>query len=164
MTGRSPLFLAALLILAGSSCLESPLLDHARAGSGTGMNLKEADGACPLFFPTSGLCASLSWETLPTNATRGSFLLRFWDAKSGTENGPYVTPVDSVFSELWMPSMGHGSSPVTIAPVLDSGHVPVPGVFRVADVFFIMGGHWEIWVQLVNEAGARERAKNDFEM
>lgn len=42
---------------------------------------------------------------------------------------------------LWMPSMGHGSSPVTIER-LDRG------TYRVSEVFFTMAGDWEIRVQL----------------
>ncbi len=44
---------------------------------------------------------------------------------------------------LWMPSMGHGSAPTSVAPV--SGR---NGCFAVSDIDFTMRGHWQIKVQL----------------
>ncbi len=150
------------LVLALTACVDSPLLRHTNASHGTRDRLGQNDPRCPLSFPKAGLCASLIWETLPSDEARGSFLLRFWDAKTATEHGPYITPADSAFVKLWMPSMGHGSSPVTVAPVTDSGNLPIPGMFRATEVFFVMGGEWEIWIQLRHEKTVREQAKVDF--
>jgi hypothetical protein len=47
---------------------------------------------------------------------------------------------------LWMPSMGHGSSPVSVAKI-------DVGTYRASQVFFTMPGDWEIRIQrLVNGA------------
>jgi hypothetical protein len=52
-----------------------------------------------------------------------------------------ISPRLSPDVKLWMPSMGHGSSPVVVKPISD-------GVYEVSDVFFIMLGDWEIRYQL----------------
>lgn len=57
-----------------------------------------------------------------------------------------------------MPSMGHGSRPVKVEEV--SGAI---GVYDATNVIFIMGGPWEIWVQLKNGSEILDQAKVDFE-
>jgi hypothetical protein len=42
---------------------------------------------------------------------------------------------------LWMPSMGHGSTPSQTVRVDE-------GTYRTSNVFFIMPGEWEIRIQL----------------
>ena len=61
-----------------------------------------------------------------------------------------TTPKIMVAVKLWMPSMGHGSSPVKLDHAKDAGHADVPGVFEVTHVYFVMPGDWEIHVQLKN--------------
>jgi hypothetical protein len=68
----------------------------------------------------------LEWEVYPTETTEGSFHVRT------------SFPTDlNVEVELWMPSMGHGSSPVTVTKISDTH-------FLATEVFFIMPGPWEI--------------------
>jgi hypothetical protein len=93
---------------------------------------------CGLELTKENLCATIVWEAEPTETTKGSFLLRF-SSRSGTP----MTPVQTVAVKLWMPTMGHGSSPVQIAPV-------DPNTYRISDVYFVMAGRWEIHVQLKN--------------
>lgn len=147
---------------AASGCIESPLLKHSKAGSDLPIRFAQANTKCRLPFSNAALCASLEWETIPSDERRGSFLLRFWNLKLGNENGPYVTPENPIFVKLWMPSMGHGSSPVRVETLLDSGKVAIPGIFRVSEVFFVMGGEWEIWIQLRDGTVVRDQAKIDY--
>ncbi|MGE5085806.1 MAG: FixH family protein [Bacillota bacterium] len=114
------------------------------------INPSEINGAqnsvhqsCTLNYAQSGLCTSLSWSQGPVSPAESEFILKFWNAKSGSENGPYVDPTNSLSVVLWMPSMGHGSSPVTIEKL-------EPGIFRVRRVYFIMPGEWEIRTFLKN--------------
>ena len=65
-------------------------------------------------------------------------ILRFLDQNDQTRA---VDPVATPFILLWMPSMGHGSSPVKIER-LDVG------VFKASEIFFIMPGPWDIRYQL----------------
>lgn len=89
----------------------------------------------------NGLCVDLQWEKQPTDSEMGSFFLKFYSA-----NDPQVTvdPQSQVGVVLWMPSMGHGSSPVKIQKVSD-------GIYRVYNVFFVMPGDWEIRIRLKND-------------
>ena len=54
--------------------------------------------------------------------------------------------------------MGHGSSPVKIAPG------SVAGVFSATEVFFVMPGEWEIWIQLKEGTKVFDQAKIDYKL
>jgi hypothetical protein len=99
--------------------------------------------ACALELANSHLCASAQWTVGPQSPAESEFILKFWDKASASESGPYIDPVNTLSVVLWMPSMGHGSSPVTIEKI-------ETGVYRVRRVFFIMPGDWEIRVFLKN--------------
>lgn len=93
---------------------------------------------CDLFFTTENLCLEVKWELKPTKTKKGTIRLTF------TEKGHperIISPKMTPFIQLWMTSMGHGSSPVTLKLIED-------GVYRANDVFFIMGGPWDIRFQL----------------
>lgn len=142
--------LVCLLAFALMACLNSPLLNHADADTEPTKDLRSAEekAACPLTFKTLKLCGSMTWVKKPTRAEKGEFTLRFWNPELGTINGPYIDPGHFVFVKLWMPEMGHGSSPVITRPALESGGAVIPGVFNVTDVYFVMPGEWEIITQL----------------
>ena len=44
---------------------------------------------------------------------------------------------------LWMPGMGHESSPITIKHIGE-------GLYELSNIYFIMGGHWELHFQLLD--------------
>jgi hypothetical protein len=92
---------------------------------------------CALAY-ANGLCVDITWEVQPTDDAAGSFLLKFYSA-----NAPELAadPLAKVSVVLWMPAMGHGSSPVTVTLVS-------PGVYRATNVFFVMPGDWEIRIKL----------------
>ena len=71
----------------------------------------------------------------------GSFIFKTFqiDAIDGSQN--IVDLGGTLAVVLWMPSMGHGSSPVKVDK-LDTG------TYRAKNVFFTMGGSWEIRIQL----------------
>lgn len=107
-----------------------------------------------LQFPQNKLTAEITWEQGPFNGKESKFLLFFRDLTTGQ-------PTDStaaVYVDLWMPSMGHGSSPVEVRQATDEAGRPLVGVFRVTRVFFIMPGDWEIRIGVQGAAGAREDA------
>ncbi|MBC7386966.1 MAG: hypothetical protein H7301_12505 [Cryobacterium sp.] len=143
-----------------TACIESPILHHADADTVTPQAQTEAD--CPLHFPTAGLCASITWDQMQTEDEPGSFKLKFWDAKTATSDGPYLTPENAVFTRLMMPSMGHGSSPVKTEQLQAADGSLVAGVYHATGVYFSMPGHWEIWIQLRRDRGVLEQAKVDI--
>jgi hypothetical protein len=148
-------------------CIESPLLHHADADQLRALTppaIQEPSG-CTFSFPHQDFCASLSWTTLPSpeSEAHGEFVLRFWKPSGGSRNGPFASPDQSVAVKLWMPDMGHGSSPVRVSTIRDAGSLDIPGLYRASQVYFIMPGRWEIWVQLKQEGQIIEQARIDFQ-
>lgn len=105
-------------------------------------NLQTANAECSLYFESEDLCLESKWETMPTASTFGSMLLTFFDHRHPET---IVNPKNDPFVVLWMSSMGHGSSPVTVEKIGE-------GKFRIKDVFFIMPGPWEIKYQLKDQS------------
>lgn len=142
-----PIFFTSLAACAHSveDGLDSlPELATKPVNSGSGVN-------CALELAKEKLCAVLLWETEPTGTSKGRFILKFTDL-----NGAPTTPAQTVNVKLWMPSMGHGSSPVSIAQV-DSN------TFRASDVFFVMAGSWEIHIQLKTGSTVNDEAIQLYE-
>lgn len=105
---------------------------------------------CALELTNSALCASVEWTSGPASPQESEFILKFWKNTDSVQ-GPYVDPANTLSVILWMPSMGHGSSPVTIEKIQE-------GIYRVRRVFFIMPGDWEVRVFLKNGATAVDQA------
>jgi hypothetical protein len=154
------LTLLGALAQASSACAQSPMFNHETEapdpGGGQSENTRVHNPSvasdCPLSFPKSGLCAEMIWTKKPVGDETGSFELNFWSATDGTRNGPFAEPAATAAVKLWMPAMGHGSSPVKIS------HKSEPGQFEGDDVFFVMRGAWEIHFQLKNGSALVEEA------
>lgn len=97
-------------------------------------------GDCGLLFSSEDICLKTNWIDKPSESTYGAMELTF-TAKNDPSR--FIDPVNSPFILLWMPSMGHGSSPVTLERT-DVGR------FKATEIFFIMPGPWEIRYQLKN--------------
>ncbi|MGE0615054.1 MAG: hypothetical protein AB7P04_05410 [Bacteriovoracia bacterium] len=155
-----------VFLLVGLMACNSPLLNHVNADdlsrkdpSAAGEPLTADDAKnCPLAFPEAGLCAELIWKATPTADELATFTLKFWNEADADRKGPYVSPTDEPFVKLWMTSMGHGSSPVKLAPARDAEGAPVDGVYDGTDAFFSMGGDWDVKVQLRREKKVQEEA------
>jgi hypothetical protein len=90
---------------------------------------------------SSGECVFYEWEKFPTGDDFGTFLFKV-GRPNLADGTPIVTDLDVIPSVLlFMPAMGHGSSPVTVER-LDVG------TYRASQVFFSMKGLWEIHFQL----------------
>ncbi len=140
MTGK--LVLLAAVFLEG--CAEPKYLDANPNRPAQKVELAKAS------FANSGPIW-LSWEKWPTDNEFGSFFL-----KTGRENKGDQSPVPQDIEgeltiELWMPSMGHGSSPVIVTKV-------DVGTYRVDRVFFSMSGDWEIRIQRVVNGAMVDKA------
>lgn len=100
---------------------------------------------------TSGKKVSFVWEVRPTEDDFGSFFFRTYAADS-RDGFPTLEDLGSSVSVLlWMPGMGHGSSPVTVE------HLGV-GTYRASKVFFSMRGDWDIRIQLKDGATVLDEA------
>jgi hypothetical protein len=130
--------MTVLTTLAASSlaCGNSPLLNHTKT-----VAMRPVARDCPLELTKSGDCASFDWNSEPSPENENSAILRFWDSATGSSAGPFRDADGEVVVKLWMPSMGHGSSPVTVTS--NGG-----GIYTASRVFFVMPGEWEVRVQI----------------
>lgn len=153
-----------------TSCLSSPVLNHDEAedtSRGRGHS-QTAQQGCQFDFEKLGFCASMDWIKKATNEVVGSFSFRFWKKAAGSSSGPYETPKTGgidlhIEVELWMPSMGHPSAPVTVTQQTDNDGNLLDGQFLATNVFFIMPEDWEIRIKVKDDAGHElDRAKIDL--
>lgn len=105
---------------------------------------KKTEAECPLHFVKANLCAKIVWKTSLTEKTGAIFELTSWDPLTATTNGPYSDMPNTKWAiSIYMPSMGHGSSPVKISSLSS-------GVSEISKVFFFMPGAWEVRFQLID--------------
>ncbi len=105
-----------------------------------------------LVFAGGRLHAHLIWQAGPAVGVESVLRLEFRD---GSTHAAVAGPEDFDVS-LFMPSMGHGSAPTAITRVLGDDGNPLTGVYRIANVYFLMGGDWEVRVVLKDEQGVEE--------
>ena len=134
------LFLFFMLQL--SACGDSPLFNHTMEGGKLANDFFEtqADG---YELKNSGYRFHLDWVSGPSMG-ESKFILKSWHPDLGTISGPYQDLPNQLHVYLWMSSMGHGSSPVKIKKLST-------GEYEVSSVYFIMGGTWEVHVELLKQ-------------
>lgn len=112
--------------------------------------VKEKAGGCQARF-ASRSCVSLTWEQMPTDSGFGSFVFKTFRANLADGTPVVEDPPNEVAVVLWMPDMGHGSSPVAVERV-------DVGTFRATKVFFPMRGNWEIRFQMKAGSDVKDQA------
>ncbi|RYZ73595.1 MAG: hypothetical protein EOP05_09900 [Proteobacteria bacterium] len=131
----SALALATTLTLSLTACAHPNYIEQ----SGQALSPEKGSaGECLLKFTSQDLCGDFNWEKMPNESETGVFVVRFTHPQSGSLVDPSL-PLKVI---LWMPSMGHGSSPVEVTRLST-------GLYRVARVFFSMPGTWQIRFQLM---------------
>jgi hypothetical protein len=145
---RNGFFISSLtlLLLALTSCARPNYADPSQTLHAEG---RTQTANCPFVFKDHHVCAAIEWEKLPTEKETGSLQIRFFTL--GTIDLILQTPGLTPNLVLWMPSMGHGSSPVHIEAVGQ-------GTYRASDVFFIMHGEWQLILQLKDGESIAEQA------
>jgi hypothetical protein len=131
---RTPNFIlpaTLLLVFALTSCAKP---NYSAKDENSGILGKPGSGRCTTEAPAGSLCVKVTWEALPTETQFGSFIFTLSDLASDRLDLKDHNPMSVI---LWMPSMGHGSSPVTVEKI-------APGIYRAKKVFFNMKGDWEI--------------------
>ncbi|WP_413581833.1 FixH family protein [Bdellovibrio sp. HCB288] len=136
-----------LLLLALSACARPDYIDPKLNESAQ----SNPDEECALQLSLANLCAKLEWTLGPQSPAESEFILKFWNKSDTVSGGTLVDPEDTLSAILWMPSMGHGSSPVTIEKI-------ETGVYRVRRVYFIMPGDWEVRIYLKNGSTVIDQA------
>ena len=120
------------------SCGKSPLLNR-KSNEVTGNFGLESQKT----FPGTGINLNISWITGINSTDAGIALL------ISTKNGALVDLPIPYSIYLWMPSMNHGSSPITI------NHLST-GVYKLIEIYFIMDGDWQLRTQLKSGNGVQE--------
>lgn len=105
-----------------------------------------------LRFRAGTLEARLSWLQGPS--ADGESILRVEWKDAATQ--AVVEPGTSFEVSVWMPSMGHGSSPTQLRRVLDSDGGVLSGSYDVAAMYFVMAGAWEVRFELARPDGTIE--------
>lgn len=106
---------------------------------------------CEVALEDLGLCVLWKWEEVPTSSKAGQLIFKV--ARPNELDGsplPVEIPFD-VALVLWMPDMGHGSTPTRVERV-------DVGSYRATDVFFVMPGEWDLRFQLKEEGDLRDEA------
>lgn len=143
-TYKPSLFLALILI---NGC-DSPAFNHKAPN-----NPQIQSGIdCQLNFESSELCAKIEWIIGPNGEGDNSFHLKFWHRDDELSEENFIDPTKTIQVQLWMPSMGHGSAPVSIEKLEE-------GIYAVTNVEFIMPGDWDIRVKLVDGTNPIEQSK-----
>lgn len=57
---------------------------------------------------------------------------------------------------VFMPMMGHGSSPTTVTALQDAAGNSIPGAYQIAKIYFTMSGEWEVRITLKNADGTSQ--------
>ncbi len=91
----------------------------------------------------SNLKVSIRFLKVQTEEETGTFVLKFWRPNAADQSPVLQDVQGEVKVRLWMPSMGHGSSPVVVSKA-------DVGTYKVDEVFFSMPGDWDIEVTVVN--------------
>jgi hypothetical protein len=140
-------FLLAILGLTMSpGCAEKKWINEPRSASAQDSSAGEQErnktlsNSCPVRFSKINICAQIKWMANANTSTEAVFHLKFDPAQFNSK--PIVQENLEVY--LWMPSMGHGSSPVTIKKTAQND------TFEISKIFFIMPGIWDVHFKIKN--------------
>jgi hypothetical protein len=125
------LILSLSLGFAVSGCAKP---NYSADGKDSTFSSKPGLGRCTAESAAGSLCIKVTWDILPTETQFGSFVFTLADLATDRLDSRDHSPMSVV---LWMPSMGHGSSPITVEKI-------APGIYRAKKVFFNMKGDWEV--------------------
>lgn len=140
MFGR--LFLMILVFAASVACADKKYAPKGELPGGPDRKTL----TCMATF-ASGACVSMKWEVEPTESEFGTFVFQVF-SKETTE---LLDSDGTMAVVLWMPDMGHGSSPVTVEKI-------EVGTYRASKVFFSMNGQWEIQFKIKNGKDVKDQA------
>lgn len=120
--------------------------------SATGDDDKRGPDQCDYLFKSTGWCGTVRWNHPLNQGIENEFQAEV--KLSPLKNVPpsSVQVPSSVILSLWMPGMGHGSSPTRVTPG------PRPMTWLVKNVYFSMRGEWEIWLTLMKGDTFLEKA------
>lgn len=112
-----------------------------------------SDSTAPyiLTFPEQNLAIRFQFLATPQAGKDSQAVLETLDLNSGE----LTSTQHRILVRLWMPSMNHGSAPTQINRWVDQSGAVLNTTYLVKNVFFTMGGSWEVQV-LLNPKTASE--------
>lgn len=116
--------------------LNAPTGESNKSGN-NGSNSNYQNMNCELRWSQSQLCLAWSWEIEPSGNDFGSFIIKIYRENIFDKTPILIDSSSEVEVVLWMPSMGHGSTPTVVSRI-------DVGTYRVSQVSFIMPGAWEV--------------------
>lgn len=138
------LFLSLLLVACAN-----PIYAPSEQSSGS---QQKSDGR-QAAFPSGG-GVSIAWKVGPSEASANSLLFRTYrlDPRDGF---PVPQDLGEVTVDLWMPSMNHGSAPVTVTQI-------GIGTYEATDIYFPMKGEWDMRFYLKDANGNQDKTTISF--
>lgn len=109
-------------------------------------------GMSHLVFARGALHAHAKWIVGPQVSQVSLLRIEWMNGKTHTPTeppGPFTV-------SLWMPDMDHGSAPTQLRRVLNPQGQVLTGVFDVYNVYFMMGGNWQVLIKLNYADGSSE--------
>ena len=104
---------------------------------------------CQQIFTQSRICLEWEWIKTPTASEPGILEFKTFNLETANTVHQFVDLENLPKVTLWMPSMGHGSTPTKTTRIIQ-GH------YRCEKVFFIMPGAWQIQFQFTNSQGQKD--------
>lgn len=101
------------------------------------LHLPQGSDSAPCAQKIANVCTEITWSQGPSSQGESRFQIQF------ESELPESTTLEVV---LWMPSMNHGSAPVTVKRLSSSS-------FEASKVYFIMPGDWEVRILLKDTSG-----------
>jgi hypothetical protein len=148
-------FSALITLISLCCCGLSPMLHHADATPATNPILVSEGGPgdgrtaeCALKLEKTGLCIGFKWESELRTDDELAAAITLTNTQGEAVDAPAGT---DLAVQLWMPSMGHGSSPVRIER-------QGVGAYRASGIYFIMPGLWEVRLQLKHAREIEDQA------
>ena len=121
------------------SCVACAKPKYAAAVNDPQKATEEGDNQdCTLKFAKSALCLEWAWEHQPGDSDFGIIVFKTYQMINGTKVLKDLSGTATLV--LWMPSMGHGSSPTTVTRT-------ELGTYRANRVYFVMPGAWDLHFQ-----------------
>ena len=105
-----------------------------------------------LSFANNTVHAHCEWMKGPQSPDESVLHVQWMDA---TKHVPADVP-GTFAVDLFMPDMGHGSSPTQIQREIDKAGNPVLGLYNVQSMYFLMPGKWQVNVTLTYANGTKE--------
>lgn len=127
------LFIFFMLIQLNLACAKRNYIDDSTSSLISNTNQDQ----CQCFFIKEKICLQIQWESQPSSNNFSSLIMTFTKENSDER----IDPINTPFVMLWMSSMGHGSTPVTMEKISI-------GEYRASNIYFVMPGTWDVRFQL----------------